>query len=181
MRFIVDRRDRVRANRDPGAHRPGCLHYFGSKASVPVRWLLFSTYTRPVRDPSMLKPSERNLACFNRPRSHLEKRDWELWVVVSLTGIVVSAGLLAILVGAALRLEMIVSRSLIIGLFVLLALLNCYLLTKRLQLRRVRAPLILTTLEWNPGSDHPQLRRRLAPGQSQVPEPSSAPQAGAEN
>jgi hypothetical protein len=128
----------------------------------------------------MLKPRERSVARISRPRSRLEKRDWELWVVVSLTGIVVSAGLLAILVGAALRLEITVSRSLIIGLFVLLALLNSYLLTKRLPLRRVRAPLILTTLEWDPGSDHPQLRRRLAPGQSQIPEPSSAPQPEAE-
>lgn len=128
----------------------------------------------------MLKPSERRVARLNPPISRLEKRDWELWVVVSLTGIVVSAGLLAILVSAALRLEVTVSRSLVIGLFVLLALLNSYLLTKRLQLRRVRAPLILTTLEWDPGSDRPQLRRRLAPGQSPVPEPTCAPQSGAE-
>jgi hypothetical protein len=119
------------------------------------------------------------VARVNRPLSRLEKRDWELWVVVSLSGIVVSAGLLAILVSAAFRLEATVSRSLVIGLFVLLALLNSYLLSKRLQLRRVRAPLILTTLEWDPGSDHPQLRRCLAPGPL-VPEPTSAPQPGAE-
>lgn len=124
----------------------------------------------------MLKRSERTVARLNRPLSHLQKLDWELWVVVSFTGILVSAGLLAILVGTALRLEITVSRSLVIGLFLILALLNSYLLTKRLQLRRVRAPLILTTLEWNPGSEHPQLRRCRAPG----PAPSSAPQPGVE-
>jgi hypothetical protein len=122
----------------------------------------------------MLKHSERTVARLNRPLPRLEKRDWQLWVIVSFTGIVASAGLLVILVGAAFRLEMTVSRSLVIGLFVLLAVLNSYLLTKRLQLRRVRAPLILTTLKWNPGGLDPQLRRQ-APWQRRAPDPSGLP------
>jgi len=124
----------------------------------------------------MLKHSEHAVARSKRPHSRLEKRDWQLWVVVSLIGIVASSGLLAILVGAAFRLEANPSRSLVIGLFVLLAVLNSYLLTKRLQLRRVRAPLILTTLEWNPGL-HPQLRR-LPPWQRRALDPSGAPEPG---
>jgi cytochrome c biogenesis protein CcdA len=121
----------------------------------------------------MVKHSERTVGHLNRPVSRLEKRDWQLWVIVSFAGIVVSAGLLVILIGAAFRLEINVLRSLAIGLFVLLALLNAYLLTKRLQLRRVRAPLILTTLEWNSGGLHPQLRRQ-APWQRRAPDPSGA-------
>ncbi|HXY11286.1 MAG TPA: hypothetical protein VEI52_25865 [Terriglobales bacterium] len=120
----------------------------------------------------MLKHSEHKVARLNRPPSRLEKRDWELWVLFSFTGILVSAGLLTILVGAAFRFEITVSRPLVIGLFVLLALLNTYLLTKRLQVRRVRQPLILTTLEWEAGSLHPRLRRSRALGQSGVADPS---------
>jgi hypothetical protein len=123
----------------------------------------------------MLNHSEPRVARLNRPVSRLEKRDWQLWVIVSFTGIVASAGLLVILVGAAFRLEISVSRSVVIGLFVLLTLLNLYLLTKRLQLRRVRAPLFLTTLEFNAGSLHPQLRRRV-PCQVRAPVPSGAPE-----
>ena len=114
------------------------------------------------------------MARINR-HSRLEKRNWQLWVMVSLIGIVACSGLLAILVGAALRLEVNVSRSLVIGLFVLLAVLNLYLLSKRLQHRRVRAPLILTTLEWNPEGVHPQLRR-LPPWQRRAPDPSGRPE-----
>ena len=125
----------------------------------------------------MLKHSERTAARLNRPVSRLEKRDWELWVAVSFTGILVSAGLLALLVGAALRFDVTVSRSLVIGLFVLLALLNTYLLTKRFPARRrVRQPLILTTLEWEPGSLHPRLRRSRSLGETVVPDSSRAQQ-----
>jgi hypothetical protein len=119
----------------------------------------------------MLKHRERTVARLNRPLSPLEKRDWELWVMVSFTGILVSAGLLAILVGAAFRFEITVPRPLVIGLFVLLALLNVYLLTRRFpDRRRVRQPLILTTLEWEPGSLHPRLRRSCSLGESVVPD-----------
>ena len=119
----------------------------------------------------MLKHRERTVARLNRPLSPLEKRDWELWVMVSFTGILASAGLLAILVGAAFRFEITVSRPLVIGLFVLLALLNMYLLTRRFpERRRVRQPLILTTLEWEPGNLHPRLRRSRSLGESVVPD-----------
>jgi hypothetical protein len=117
----------------------------------------------------MLKHSERTVARLNRPHSPPEKRDWELWVVVSFSGILVSAGLLAILVGAAFRLDITVSRPLVIGLFVLLALLNTYLLTRRFPgRRRVRQPPILTTLEWEPGSLHPRLKRSRSLGETVV-------------
>ncbi len=85
--------------------------------------------------------------------SKLEKRDWELWVIVSLTGVLVGVGLLALIIPAAflkeenVHLEISVSRQLVVGLFVLLVLLNSYLVTRRLELRRTREQVISTTLQ----------------------------------
>jgi diguanylate cyclase (GGDEF)-like protein len=83
----------------------------------------------------------------------LEKRDWELWIIVSLAGALVSVGLLAVIVPAAfmkeqeIHFQITVSRQLVIGLFVLLALLNTYLVTRRLDLRRARQKLISSTIQ----------------------------------
>jgi diguanylate cyclase (GGDEF)-like protein len=100
----------------------------------------------------MLKTSEGTLARVSQQLSRLEKRDWELWVIVSLTGVLVSAGLVSILFRAAFKedrfhFEITVSRPLVIGLVVLLALLNTYLVTKRFEVRRLREQLISSTLQ----------------------------------
>jgi diguanylate cyclase (GGDEF)-like protein len=85
--------------------------------------------------------------------SKLEKRDWELWAIISLTGVLVSATLLAILFRAAflrddgIHFELTVSRPLAIGLFALLVLLNTYLVSKRFEVRRLREHLISSTLQ----------------------------------
>jgi len=99
-----------------------------------------------------LKQSESTLARVSHQLSRLERRDWELWTIISLTGILVSAGLLSILFRAAFKdetvhFEITVSRPLVIGLFVLLALLNTYLVTKRFEVRRLREQLISSTLQ----------------------------------
>jgi diguanylate cyclase (GGDEF)-like protein len=100
----------------------------------------------------MLEQSESALARVTQQLSRLEKRDWELWLIVSLTGILVSIGLFAILFRAAFQKETVhfeisVSRPLVIGLFVLIALLNTYLVTKRFEVRRLREQLISSTLQ----------------------------------
>ena len=100
----------------------------------------------------MLKHSESAVARVSQQLVRLEKRDWELWAVVSLTGILVSVGLLAILLPASFKgenihFEITVSRPLAIGLFVLLALMNTYLVTKRFEVRRLREQLISSTLQ----------------------------------
>ena len=93
------------------------------------------------------------LASVSRELSLLEKRDWELWGIISLTGILVTAGLLAILLpaafleGGSIHLEITVSRPLVVSLLVLLALLNTHLVTRRLELRRSREELISTTIQ----------------------------------
>jgi diguanylate cyclase (GGDEF)-like protein len=97
--------------------------------------------------------AESILARLSRELTLLEKRDWELWGIVSLTGVLAAAALLALLLPAAflrndnIHFEINVSRPLAIGLFVLLALLNTYLVTRRFELRRLREELISTTLQ----------------------------------
>jgi diguanylate cyclase (GGDEF)-like protein len=97
--------------------------------------------------------AENTLGRLSRELSLLEKRDWELWAIVSVTGVLAAAGLLAVLLPAAflksdnIHLEFTVSRPLAIGLFVLLALLNTYLVTRRFELRRLREEVISTTLQ----------------------------------
>jgi diguanylate cyclase (GGDEF)-like protein len=101
----------------------------------------------------MLSHSESTLARVTQQLSKLEKRDWELWAIVSITGVLVSGALLAILFHAAfvkagtIHFELTVSRPLAIGLFVLLALLNTYLVSKRFEVRRLREQLISSTLQ----------------------------------
>jgi diguanylate cyclase (GGDEF)-like protein len=97
--------------------------------------------------------NESLLAQISPQLRRLEKRDWELWAIVSGTGILVSLGLSAIILPSALlkndniHFEITVSRSLAVGLVVLLALLNSYLIARRLEIRRLREQLISTTLQ----------------------------------
>jgi diguanylate cyclase (GGDEF)-like protein len=97
--------------------------------------------------------TESVLARVSQELSHLEKRDWELWAIVSFTGVLVGAGLLAILFPAAflkqdnVHFEITVSRQLVVGLIAVLTLLNTYVVTRRLELRRVREKLISTTIQ----------------------------------
>ena len=83
----------------------------------------------------------------------LEKRDWELWIIVCLAGILVAVGLLAVIAPAAflkqgeVHFQITVSRQLVVGLFVLFTLLNAYLVTRRLDLRRTRQQLISSTIQ----------------------------------
>lgn len=99
----------------------------------------------------MLTRSESALARVSQQLVRLEKRDWELWFIVSLTGILVSGTLLAILFHAAfqggIHFELTVSRPLAVGLFVMLALLNTYLVSKRFEVRRLREQFISSTLQ----------------------------------
>ena len=97
--------------------------------------------------------TERVLAHVSQQLSQLEKRDGELWLIVSLAGLLVGAGLLAVLYPAAflkqgnIHFEITVSRPLVLGLVALLALLNTYLLSRRLEIRRLREELISRTIQ----------------------------------
>lgn len=97
--------------------------------------------------------TESILGRVSQQLSELEKRDWELWAIVSVTGILVASGLLALLFPAAFfqqenfHFEITVSRQLVLGLFTLLALLNTYVVTRRLDIRRLREKLISSTIQ----------------------------------
>jgi diguanylate cyclase (GGDEF)-like protein len=101
----------------------------------------------------MQQQADSILARVSHDLSQLEKRDWELWIIVSFTGVIVGGGLLAILFPAAflnqdnIHFEITVSRQLVIGLIALLILLNTYVVTRRLELRRVREKLISSTIK----------------------------------
>lgn len=101
----------------------------------------------------MYRQTASVLSQVNQQLSRLEKRDWELWVIVSLTSLLVSAGMVAILFPAAFlrkesfHFEINVSRPLLIGLVILIALLNVYLASKRLEIRRIREELISGTIQ----------------------------------
>ena len=83
----------------------------------------------------------------------LEKRDWELWWIVSITGILVGGGLVLILLPGAflktenLHFEVTVPRQLVIGLMVLLILLNTYLVSRRIEVRHLRERIISGTIQ----------------------------------
>ena len=101
----------------------------------------------------MQQQADSILARVSHDLSQLEKRDWELWIIVSFTGVIVGGGLLAILFPAAflkgdnIHFELTVSRQLVVGLIALLILLNTYVVTRRLELRRVREKLISSTIQ----------------------------------
>jgi diguanylate cyclase (GGDEF)-like protein len=96
--------------------------------------------------------SESILSRLSQQLTLLEQRDFEQWVIVVGTGILVGAGLVAILFpGAILRkgtlhFEISVSRELFLGLIALLALFNTYMISSRLKLRRTRGEVISTAI-----------------------------------
>lgn len=98
-------------------------------------------------------PPQGTFSVVTQQLAALEKRDWELWIIVCLVGILVAVGLLSLIAPAAftkqeeVQLQLRVSRQLVVGLFVLLALLNSYLLSRRLELRRTRQQLISSTIQ----------------------------------
>jgi diguanylate cyclase (GGDEF)-like protein len=101
----------------------------------------------------MYRPSESLLGRVSQQLYNLEKRDWELWTIVSLTGVFVSLGLLAVALPSAflkydnVLFQITVSRPLAVGLVVLIVLLNTYLVGKRLEVRRLREEIISNVLQ----------------------------------
>ena len=110
----------------------------------------------PVRESAVLVEPEHKqesiLAKLNQQLTLLENRDTEQWVIVVGTGILVGAGLVAILFpGAFLRdgtvhFDLSVSRQLFVGLIALLVLFNTYMISTRLKLRRTRRQVITTAI-----------------------------------
>jgi diguanylate cyclase (GGDEF)-like protein len=83
----------------------------------------------------------------------IEKRDWELWLIVAVTGTVVGAGLLALafpvafLTQKSIRMEVEAPRELFFGLVALLILFNTYVISRRVKSLRTRSAIISTTIQ----------------------------------
>jgi diguanylate cyclase (GGDEF)-like protein len=97
--------------------------------------------------------SDNLAAKLTRELSRLEKRDWELWLIVAISGTVGGCTLLCILFPStflqvgAVHLEITISRRLFFVVLALLMLLNTYIVTRRAELRRVRRTLVSTTIQ----------------------------------
>jgi len=97
--------------------------------------------------------SDNLAAKLTRELSRLEKRDWELWLIVFISGTVGGCTLLFILFPSTflqqqtVHLEMTISRWSFFGLLALLILLNTYVVTRRAEMRRVRRTLVTTTIQ----------------------------------
>jgi diguanylate cyclase (GGDEF)-like protein len=96
--------------------------------------------------------SDSILSRLSEQLTALEKRDFEQWLIVVGTGILVAAGLVAILIPGAIlsrpavHFELSVSPQLFLGLIVLLVLFNTYMITSRLRLRRTRGQVVSTAI-----------------------------------
>jgi diguanylate cyclase (GGDEF)-like protein len=84
--------------------------------------------------------------------ARLENRDWELWCITVITGIVISTGFLAYTFPAAvlregnIHVEFTASKELFIGLSALLILINTYVVSRHIALRRLQSKLISETI-----------------------------------
>src|SRR5690348_14041056 len=106
---------------------------------------------KTTQDTCMVNNRETGLARVTQQLNQIERRDWELWGIVSLTGLIVSGTLLVILFWAAftdgIHFELTVSRPLAVGLLVLLIVANTYFVTKRFEVRRLRQQIISMALQ----------------------------------
>jgi diguanylate cyclase (GGDEF)-like protein len=108
-----------------------------------------------ISKPNEAVPAETgNLAArLTRELSRLEKRDWQLWLIVAISGAVGGCTLLCILFPltflqpGTVHLEITISRRLFFAVLALLILLNTYVLTRRAELRRVRRSLVTTSIQ----------------------------------
>jgi len=97
--------------------------------------------------------SRHLLSKLTQELSRLEKRDWELWLIVVLSGLIASCGLLCILLPSAFRqqsdlhFEITISKRLFLGVLALLILLNMYIAARRFELRRARRNLVSTSIQ----------------------------------
>lgn len=83
----------------------------------------------------------------------LEKRDSELWIIVVLTSMLVAAGLLVAIApgvfsrGSDLHFEVRIPKEIFVALVALIAMVNVYLTSQRITLRRTRQSLISSTIQ----------------------------------
>jgi diguanylate cyclase (GGDEF)-like protein len=97
--------------------------------------------------------TETLVSNLSKQLAQIEKRDWELWLVVVVTGAIVALGMLALLVpttflrGGELHLEIDVSKELFFALIAMLVIFNLYVMSRKFDLRRTRQQLVGVTMQ----------------------------------
>ena len=160
LRALSQRLEELSAAPAGPAHAEEFVALFQEKRKLEtsLRAVTELRFKNPSLNPST-KPtyvahdSDSVMANVNRELRKLEKRDWELWLIVTATGILAAAGLLAVLLPAAfmksgsLHLEITVSKELACGLLVLLTLANTYIVSRRIEFRQLRQKTISTAMQ----------------------------------
>ena len=107
----------------------------------------------PPRQPEEKTASSSLLATLSQQLSKIEKRDAELWMILTSVGAMVTACLLVVLFpsaflsGGHFKFEFSISKETFFGLIALLTLANLYVVTRRFQYRKLRQQLISTTIQ----------------------------------
>ncbi len=91
-------------------------------------------------------------ANLTRELSRLEKRDWELWLIVALSGIVGGCPLLCLLFPTFFQqgdvhFEIVISRRLFFFVVAILTVLNTYVASRRAKFRQAREKLVAGTIQ----------------------------------
>lgn len=103
--------------------------------------------------PDYTAQAESTLGRVTSQLAALDKRDSQLWVIVVLTSTLVASGLLVTIApgtfsqGGNLHFEVFVPKEFFLSLVALIALLNVYLVSQRLELRRARQALISSSIQ----------------------------------
>lgn len=98
-------------------------------------------------------PKGSLLANLSQQLAGIEKRDRELWMLVVGIGIVIATGLLLVLFPATFLsdgrfyFQVSMSKELFFGLVCLLVLFNLYIISRRLEFRKLRQQLVSSTLQ----------------------------------
>jgi diguanylate cyclase (GGDEF)-like protein len=97
--------------------------------------------------------SESILSRVSEQLAALEKRDWLLWLIVAGTGVLASSALLALIFPSAIlkqgdiRIALSIPRDVFVAAAGFLVIFNTYMISKRLELRRLRERVISTSIQ----------------------------------
>lgn len=93
------------------------------------------------------------LANLSKQLAKIERRDWELWLMVLGSGVVLGLGLLALLVPSvflhdqSFHVELSVSKELFFSLIAVLLICDLYVISRKLELRNTRQQLVSVTVQ----------------------------------
>lgn len=93
------------------------------------------------------------LANLSKQLAKIERRDWELWLMVLVSGVILGLGLLALILPSAFlrdesfHVELAVSKELFFSLIAVLLISDLYVISRKLELRNTRQQLVSVTVQ----------------------------------